>query len=266
MDKWNPEDYRKNSSSQQKSAQEAIVKLNLKGNESILDIGCGDGKVTAEIASYIPNGSVRGINNSLEMIDFAQKTFPPSYFPNLTFQFADAKNLNFNNEFDVIVSFFCLHWIIDHIPVLTGIERSLKPNGRILLLFPAKTNDSHVDTVMSKVMSSASWSKYFDKFTWPWGFYEPNEYKSWLESVGLKINRVELLSTTKGIIEGKESLNGFIRTILFPFTARIPEALQQNFVEEIAKTYLETYPSDHMGFIYAPPVVRLEVNATKIVN
>ncbi|MFN6530107.1 hypothetical protein [Nostoc sp. ChiSLP03a] len=61
-------------------------------------------------------------------------------------------------------------------------------------------------------------------------------------------------------------MNGFIRTILFPFTARIPEALQQNFVEEIAKTYLEIYPSDRMGFIYVPPVVRLEVDATKIVN
>ncbi|MDZ7992473.1 MAG: class I SAM-dependent methyltransferase [Nostoc sp. EfeVER01] len=266
MDKWYPEDYCKNSSDQQKWAQEAIFKLNLKGNESILDIGCGDGKVTADIASYIPNGSVIGIDNSSEMIEFAQKTFSPSDFPNLTFQLADAKNLNFNKKFDVIVSFFCLHWIIDHIPVITGIERSLKPNGRVLLQFTGKTNNSHINTVMSKVMSSASWSKYFDEFTWPWGFYEPNEYKNWLENVGLKVNRVELLSTTKGIFEGKERLNGFIRTILFPFTARIPKVLQQNFVEEIGKTYLETYPSDRMGFIYVPPVVRLEVDATKIVN
>ncbi|MFN6530106.1 class I SAM-dependent methyltransferase [Nostoc sp. ChiSLP03a] len=98
MDKWNPEDYCKNSSDQQKWAKEAIVKLNLKGNESILDIGCGDGKVTADIASYIPNGSVIGIDNSSEMIDFAQKNFSPSYFPNLSFQIADAKNLNFNNK------------------------------------------------------------------------------------------------------------------------------------------------------------------------
>ena len=75
MDKWNPEDYHHNSSVQLSWARELITKLDLKGDERILDIGCGDGKITASIASTAPNGSVLGIDSSHEMISFAESKF-----------------------------------------------------------------------------------------------------------------------------------------------------------------------------------------------
>ena len=113
MYKWNAEDDRKNSANQQRWAREVIAKLELKGNEKILDIGCGDRIITAEIASYLPNGSVLGVDISPEMIDFARNKFPDCDYPNLSFQCQDATKLNFHNEFDAIVSFYCLHWITD---------------------------------------------------------------------------------------------------------------------------------------------------------
>ncbi len=76
MSKWNAEDYHKNSANQQKWALELIAKLVIQGNEIILDIGCGDGKITAEIANHVPNGLVLGIDSSQEMIGFAQTKFP----------------------------------------------------------------------------------------------------------------------------------------------------------------------------------------------
>jgi trans-aconitate methyltransferase len=76
MYKWDAEDYEKNSSAQQKWARELIKKLKLNVNEYILDIGCGDGKVTSEIASILNNGHVLGIDSSKDMIELAQKTFP----------------------------------------------------------------------------------------------------------------------------------------------------------------------------------------------
>ena len=63
---------------QQTWARELIARLHLRGDEHILDVGCGDGKVTAEIARAVPRGSVTGIDASAEMIAFAQKTFPPA--------------------------------------------------------------------------------------------------------------------------------------------------------------------------------------------
>jgi SAM-dependent methyltransferase len=72
------------------------------------------------------------------MIDFAKRKFPATDYPNLSFQCQDATKLNFYNEFDAIASFYCLHWITDHMPVLEGIKNSLKPSGRTIMKFCGK--------------------------------------------------------------------------------------------------------------------------------
>jgi len=91
--KWNPADYAANSVVQQNWARELIAKLKLRGDEHVLDVGCGDGKVTAEIAHAVPRGSATGIDASAEMIDFAQKTFPAKKCPNLEFHVMDARKI-----------------------------------------------------------------------------------------------------------------------------------------------------------------------------
>jgi trans-aconitate methyltransferase len=72
---WNPAEYNKFSPVQQLWARELIAKLDLLGFERVIDIGCSDGKVTAAIASTVPEGAVTGIDNSPEMIGFAQQHF-----------------------------------------------------------------------------------------------------------------------------------------------------------------------------------------------
>jgi trans-aconitate methyltransferase len=74
--RWDARDYEKNSTQQRQWAQELLQKLDLLGNEIILDIGCGDGKITAEIAVLLPRGSIIGIDLSEEMIVLARQCFP----------------------------------------------------------------------------------------------------------------------------------------------------------------------------------------------
>jgi len=73
---WDAEDYDRNSGNQLRWAQELIPKLRLRGDETLFDIGCGDGKTTAEIASNLPHGKVVGIDSSPPMINLAQCSFP----------------------------------------------------------------------------------------------------------------------------------------------------------------------------------------------
>src|SRR5271170_7561241 len=102
--KWNAADYAANSVVQQIWARELFVRLNLCGDEHILDVGCGDGKVTAEIAGAVPRGSATGTDTSPQMIAFAKKTFPPEKFPNLGFQVMDARKIKFPRRFDLVFS------------------------------------------------------------------------------------------------------------------------------------------------------------------
>ena len=94
---WNAADYAANSAVQQTWARELIAQLHLRGDEHILDVGCGDGKVTAEIARAVPRGSVAGVDASAPMIEFARQTFPRGKVPNLEFQVMDAREIKAAN-------------------------------------------------------------------------------------------------------------------------------------------------------------------------
>ena len=136
--KWNAAEYAVNSAVQQSWARELIARLKLRGNEHILDVGCGDGKITAEIARAVPRGSVVGMDASAEMIGFARKTFPKSNISNLKFQIADARKIRFKTKFDLVFSNAALHWVDDHEAILRGGSAVLKPDRK-----STRLNSSH---------------------------------------------------------------------------------------------------------------------------
>lgn len=193
MAQWNPEDYRQHSSQQQQWAREILAKLQLAGQEQILDLGCGDGKITAEVARAVPAGFVVGVDSSAEMIGFARRDFPPEALPNLQFQEANAQSLAFEEQFDWVISFACLHWVTDHRPVLAGIRRALRRGGRALLQFGGRGNAAALVQVVSAMIAGPPWADYFADFRFPWGFYGPEEYRPWLEAAGLLPQRLELI-------------------------------------------------------------------------
>jgi trans-aconitate 2-methyltransferase len=110
MVEWNASDYEKNFSGQERAAEAVISGLVLEGHEHILDIGCGDGKVTAKLAARVPHGQILGIDSSQGMIDFARLRFPLTQYSNLRFEQGDAQNFRYNQEFDLAASFASLHW------------------------------------------------------------------------------------------------------------------------------------------------------------
>ena len=149
---WDARDYEKNSAQQRLWAHELIRKLELRGDETVLDVGCGDGKVTAEIAACVPAGRVVGIDLSGDMIFLAQARFPAGDYSNLRFQQEDANRLPFEGEFDVVFSTATLHWLCDHRPALQGIARSLKPGGKILLQMGGKGNAAGIVAVIEELL------------------------------------------------------------------------------------------------------------------
>ena len=261
MHQWNGETYHKSSSEQQRWARELITKLHLNGDERILDIGCGDGKVTAEIAGHLQTGSIVGIDSSDSMIHFAQSTFPTSQHSNLEFQQMDARALTFQNEFDVVFSNAALHWIIDHLPVLHGIQQSLKSSGKLLLQMGGKGNAAKKIAVMETIMAHDTWKPYFQDFTFPYGFYTPEAYTQWLMEAGFTPQRVELIPKMMRH-NGTGGLKNWIRTTWHPYMERIPEHLRGDFINEIVHSYTAQYPADAEGILHVE-MVRLEVEAVK---
>ena len=258
---WDAEAYAQNSSNQYEWATELLPKLNLKGSESVLDIGCGEGKVTQLLSTYLPQGQVVGVDNSEEMIAAARQTFPHCHNPNLTFLKMDARELTFREQFDIAFSNASLHWIIDHPTVLQGVHASLDKNGKLLFQMGGKGNAQDVIAVVEELISEENCKPYFKNFTFPYGFYGPEEYIPWLKESGFKPERVELVPKDMKL-KGKKGLLGWIKSVWLPFTDRVPLQLRDIFINEIADRYIAAFPSDEAGFIHVK-MARLEVQATK---
>ncbi len=261
MHKWNPGDYEKSSTAQYAWAMGLISSLKTVGNERILDIGCGNGKITACLAELVPEGEVVGIDISLEMVDYARRTYTSERHPNLSFQIGDASNLGFSEEFDIAVSFACLHWVKDHLPVLKGVFNSLVPGGRVLFQCGGRGNAADILTATEELIRTAAWSEYFQDADFPYNFYGPEEYREWMAQAGLKIIRAELIPKDM-VHEGVRGLEGFIETTWLPYLERLPDSGRREFIMEVARRYIERYPLDENGRAHVK-MMRLEVAAER---
>lgn len=258
---WNPNDYEKHSAGQQKWARELIAKLQLKGTEDILDLGCGDGKVTAELAASVQQGNVVGIDNAKEMIILAQNRYPKAENPNLEFRVMDATEVSFNNAFDIVFSNAALHWVKNHIPILEGMYKSLRSGGKILLQMGGKGNAAQVVSILATMLDQEKWQSFFRGFTFPYGFYDPDIYRKWLLDTGFQIRNLALIPKTMKH-KGKSGLEGWIRTTWLPYIERVPEHLRERFIAELTEKYIQATGQNASETIEVD-MVRLEVEAYK---
>ena len=257
--KWNAEDYARNSSAQLQWAEELIAKLALSGGESVLDIGCGDGKITARLARAAQHGKVVGIDLSEDMIRLATESFPPEQYPNLTFHCMNAEDIRFKTAFDIAFSNAALHWTGNHVAVLRGVHACLRPGGRILFQMGGRGNASGVFDAIEAVMQRPRWAPQYERFTPPYHFYGPEEYREWLPACGFQPLRIELFPKDMQH-RGLEGLLGWLRTTWFPYTDRLPAGLRAAFLEEVATAYTAAHPLDAHGNTHVE-MVRLEVEA-----
>jgi trans-aconitate methyltransferase len=261
MHKWNPEEYAKHSAAQFAWARELIGRLNLRGDESVLDIGSGDGKVTAELAAALPRGRVVGIDGSHEMVEFARAHFDDKRFPNLEFVCMDARRIELNRRFDIVFSNAALHWIEDHLAVLKGLTRVMRRGGKLIISCGGRGNAMEILEAVEAVTAKDRWRKYFEGFVFPYHFYGPAEYSRWLPEAGLSSLRVELVP--KDMPQpGAEGLAAWIRTTWLPFTERVPESEREEMIQEVTKAHVKRFPPDARGNIHVK-MVRLEVEALK---
>ncbi len=258
---WNAQDYAKNSQNQFQWARELIPKLKLQGTEVLLDIGCGDGKITAELAKCLPKGKAVGIDSSEKMINLAKTTFQQRDYPNLSFQIIDARKLTFQVEFDIAFSNAALHWIVDQKAVLTGLQRSLKPGGRLLFQMAGKGNAKDILSIIDELVAVDPWKHFFTNMTFPYGFYDTEEYRTLLRESGLLAERVELFPKEMQF-NGAEGLAGWVRTTWLPFTDKLPTELRAKFIQEVVNRYLKEHPTDAAGTVHVG-MMRIEIEAIK---
>lgn len=259
---WNPSDYAAHSALQQAWARELLARLALRGEERVLDIGCGDGKVTAELARTLPRGRVVGVDIAPEMIRFARQQFPRRAFPNLEFEVMDARALRFEREFDIVFSNATLHWVDDHPAFLRGAAAALVAGGRLVVSAGGRGNAHAVFCAFRALMRRRPWRQHFRRMPRPYFFHAPEDYARWLPQAGFEPRRIRLVPE-QARFANEAAFLAWLRTTWLPYTQRVPENQRDAFLAAVAKRYLAEHPPDDYGFI-GVAMVQLELDAVRI--
>ncbi len=242
---FNGESYKQSSTHQKEWGNKIIAEFDLRGSEHILDLGCGDGALTAQLAELVPQGWVLGIDASKGMIQSAQKLAKP----NLRFELQDINALNYIEQFDLIFSNATLHWVKDHPRLLENCLRSLKPNGLLRVNFAGAGNCGHLVKVIRSAMQLNEYSGYFRSFEWPWYFPGVEEYASLVKQIPFKEVRVWGENADRFFATKEDMIKWIDQPSLVPFLKPIPADAQPSFRNRVVVLMLaETLQPDGRCF------------------
>lgn len=256
-DHWKGDEYAKNSASQQASADAFLQTVQFKGTEWILDVGCGDGKITAALARKVPQGAVIGVDISASMIQAAEQAF--SHQQNLRFYVKEAAKVDDQQKFDLITSFTVMQWVLEQTTALECFAKALKPGGKVWIQMPTGL-PSAMQQALAQTISSERWKSSFAHFSPPWRFYQADEYRELLLGAHLTPTRLEV-ATKHERFPSRAAFHGFLKQ-WFPYLRPLSAEQKEAFLTDLLDHYLTLLPADEQGRV-SFIVDRLEVEAIK---
>lgn len=217
-------------------------------NASILDIGCGDGKITADISKFVPEGKVVGIDISEPMLDWSKRQYHPTEYPNLSFQKGSFLEIEEPHSFDWVVSFCALQHCSDQKSALLEISRVLGSDGKLLILVPAVHENIAWNQARSIVQSKEKWACYWTGYP-PRKFFSAHEYVELLEAADFRVIKIDTVQTMDPFINREEILDWLEGT----FPPVVPKNQVREFYNEWIGEYIRLDPESigTDGTIYA---------------
>jgi trans-aconitate 2-methyltransferase len=262
MTQWRAGDYVGQSSLQQAMAEEQLRCLILDGGERILDVGCGDGRITAEIAGRVPRGSVVGIDPSRDMIAFASSHFCGPEHANLRFEVGDARRLKFQNEFDLVISFNALHWVPEQTLALDSIHTAVKPRGMAMLRLVPEGRRKCLEDIIEETRQRPNWAGYFTGFHRPYIHFTPDQYRAIAEQCSFSVERLEVEDKAWDF-KSRDSFAAFGRATFVEWTRRLPEGQWLDFIADVLDRY-ESVAADNPSEAHTFKFYQMEAVLTPV--
>ncbi|MCH9634053.1 MAG: Trans-aconitate 2-methyltransferase [Chlamydiae bacterium] len=232
---WEAKKYHDLAIGQFTSAMELIENLNIISESVILDVGCGDGKITAELAKKVSKGFVLGVDPSKEMISFAKKTFGKKS-SNLFFDIQKAENLEVNEKFDIIFSSFALQWVENKSSFFRSSHSFLKNQGTLALIVPLEIS-VELNFSLEKIISLPIWNSYFRTFKPSWYFESQKTIEHLINENAFSIT-YSSYEIQDVYFQSKKNFEDYI-LLWFPYLDPIPEFLQKKFFRDVMDYYYE---------------------------
>lgn len=241
---WSPTDYQHHAAFVPALGATILARLAPQAGERILDLGCGDGVLTADLVSS--GAEVVAVDASAPMVAAAVAR-------GIAARVMDARALTFTAEFDAVFSNAVLHWIPEADAVLAGVARALTPGGRFVAEFGGHTNVAAIVVALRAVFASHGLT-----FQSPWYYPSPDEYRAWLDAAGFIVDDIRLVPRPTPLPTG---MLGWLRTFGVSIFAAVPKTLVARVEQDVVDLLRPTL-CDATGQ-WTADYVRLQVAAKR---
>ena len=193
-------------------------------DERILDIGCGTGHLTAQIANS--GARVLGVDRSPEMVAAARKAYPQ-----LQFEVADARDLPYRAEFDAVFSNATLHWIQEPDLVIRSVRNALRPGGRFVAEFGGKGNIRKMQTAFDQALLELHATAPGEIN--PWFYPSVSEYATLLEMNGLEVRFITLFDRPTPLADGEAGMRNWITMFGSDYFGKLSAEKRDSFLRRV---------------------------------
>jgi trans-aconitate methyltransferase len=233
MREWNAEAYHRVSDPMLRLGLNVLERLPLRGDELVLDVGCGTGRITEHLLERLPRGRVLAVDLSANMVRVARDYLGSRFAGRVFFAQADASRLPAIGKADAIFSTATFHWVPDHPALFRSLYAALRPGGRLVVQCGGGPNIRRVHDRCDVLMRQPEFAPHFAGWREPWNFAAADETAARLHDAGFT-DVVTGLESTPVIHADAAHYREFVTNIVCRHhLAPLPHDLRERFMDSI---------------------------------
>jgi trans-aconitate 2-methyltransferase len=232
---WNSSEYHRLSQPQVSWGKKVLSRLTLRGDELLLDAGCGTGRLTAELLQSLPDGRVVALDISQNMLRSAREYLQPQFGERAPLVAADLQDLPFENTFDGIVSTAAFHWVLDHDRLFRNLYRALRPGGWLQAQCGGGQNLARLRERMAALAVAPKFAPFLASFLSPWLYQDAEGAAETLRRAGF-VDVQTGLEAAPTLFDDRRHYFEFVKTVIVrTHLERLPDAnLREQYVSDLA--------------------------------
>jgi trans-aconitate 2-methyltransferase len=243
---WDGTSYDRISGPMEALGREVLARLELRGDELVLDAGCGSGRITEALMARLPHGRVIAVDESPSMVQAARARLGAG----ADVRVCDLLELVLEEPVDAILSTATFHWISDHEALFRRLRGALRPGGRLLAQCGGEGNIDVLRGSARTLLERAPYAEYFAGWRAPWNYAGPEGTRERLLAAGFSSAECWLAPAPQQPEHPRE----FLATVIFePHVRQLPPPLRERFIDELL---------EHLGEPITVDYVRLNIDAT----
>jgi ubiquinone/menaquinone biosynthesis C-methylase UbiE len=231
---WDAQAYDRLGNPMQSWGETIVARLDLRGDETALDLGCGSGRLTELLAERLPRGRVIAVDRSANMLAQARERMAPLFGQRVEYLQCSLDDLDLEQTAELAFSNAALHWIRDHPRLFRAIFRALEPGGRLIAQCGGGSNIARLRERAGRLMTSDPYQPYFGDWPGPWEFADAETTRQRLEAAGFTDISTGLVARLV-VVDTAAEYRDYLEHVVFgAHLDRLPEELRPGFLDALA--------------------------------